>query len=121
MADGVALGATELAMEVSSHALAQGRVAGIGFDVAVFTNLTRDHLDFHQTMEEYFGAKRLLFDGSKYPVPRIAILNADDPHTGDLAKVSTQAGSEVVTYGMSLKADWRAEQLKLTPSGAEFR
>src|ERR1039457_3108237 len=67
MAEGVARGATELVTEVSSHALDQGRAAGVNFDVAVFTNLTRDHLDYHQTMEKYFVAKRLLFDGTVYP------------------------------------------------------
>ena len=53
---------------------------GIPFDVAVFTNLTRDHLDYHQTMEKYFAAKRLLFDGTVYPAPRVAVINAHDPH-----------------------------------------
>ena len=67
MAEGVARGATELVTEVSSHALDQGRAAGVNFDVAVFTNLTRDHLDYHETMEKYFAAKRLLFDGTVYP------------------------------------------------------
>ena len=61
--------ATELVTEVSSHGLDQGRAYGIPFDVAVFTNLTRDHLDYHQTMEKYFAAKRLLFDGTVYPGP----------------------------------------------------
>ena len=56
-------GATDAVMEVSSHALAQERVFGVPFDVAVFTNLTRDHLDYHKTMEEYFAAKRVLFEG----------------------------------------------------------
>ena len=79
MAEGVARGATELVTEVSSHALDQGRMAGIPFDVAVFTNLTRDHLDYHQTMENYFAAKRLLFDGTVYPAPRVAVINAHDP------------------------------------------
>jgi UDP-N-acetylmuramoyl-L-alanyl-D-glutamate--2,6-diaminopimelate ligase len=49
---------------------------GVNFDVAVFTNLTRDHLDYHQTMEKYFAAKRLLFDGTVYPAPRVAVINA---------------------------------------------
>lgn len=119
MADGVALGATELVMEVSSHALDQGRVAGIGFDVAVFTNFTRDHLDYHHTMEEYFAAKRLLFDGTRYPAPRVAVLNADDPHAQELACVAA-AESEVVTYAIEAEADWRAEEIRLTPAGAEF-
>jgi UDP-N-acetylmuramoyl-L-alanyl-D-glutamate--2,6-diaminopimelate ligase len=120
MADGASLGATELVMEVSSHALDQGRVASIGFDVAVFTNLTRDHLDYHGTMEDYFAAKRLLFDGTRYPAPRIAVLNASDPHTGELASSAKQAGSEIATYGVDIPADWRAEDIKLTPAGAEF-
>ena len=120
MADGVRLGATELVMEVSSHALDQGRVAGIGFDIAVFTNLTRDHLDYHHTMEDYYAAKRLLFDGTRYPAPRIAVLNADDPQAHELVCVATAAGSEVVTYAIKAEAQWRAEDIRLTPAGAEF-
>ena len=120
MAAGVERGATELAMEVSSHALDQGRVAQVGFDVAVFTNLTRDHLDYHGTMERYFEAKRLLFDGSRYPAPRVAILNAGDPHSEELARSAASAGAAVVTYGLVGSADWRAEGLRLTPAGAEF-
>jgi UDP-N-acetylmuramoyl-L-alanyl-D-glutamate--2,6-diaminopimelate ligase len=120
MADGVALGSTELVMEVSSHALDQGRVAGVGFDVAVFTNLTRDHLDYHGTMDEYFAAKRLLFDGTRYPAPRVAVLNASDSHWRELARVAAGAGAEVVTYGAGDKADWRAEDVRLSPAGAEF-
>jgi UDP-N-acetylmuramoyl-L-alanyl-D-glutamate--2,6-diaminopimelate ligase len=120
IADGVSLGATELVMEVSSHALDQGRVAEVGFDVAVFTNLTRDHLDYHRTMEEYFAAKQLLFDGTRYPAPRVAVLNAGDPHTKKLASVAKQAGSEIVSYGVDIPADWRAEDIRLTPAGAQF-
>ncbi len=70
-------GAAAVAMEVSSHALEQGRVAGAAFDVAVFTNLSRDHLDFHPTMEAYFAAKRRLFDHLK-PGAR-AVVNIEDP------------------------------------------
>ena len=62
-------------MEVSSHALALGRVYGIRFHTAVFTNLTRDHLDFHHTMEEYAAAKRLLFAPPDAPAPEWAVLN----------------------------------------------
>ena len=120
MADGVSLGATELVMEVSSHALDQGRVAEVGFDVAVFTNLTRDHLDYHRTMEEYFAAKQLLFDGTRYPAPRVAVLNAGDPHTNQLASSARQAGSKIATYGVDIPADWRAEDIRLTPAGAGF-
>jgi len=117
MAEGAALGATELVTEVSSHALDQGRVAEISFDVAVFTNLTRDHLDYHQTMEKYFAAKRLLFDGSVYPAPRVAVINAHDSHGEQLAEAARKAGAEVRTYGIG-QGDWRAAAHVLTPSGA---
>ncbi len=117
MAEGVARGATELVTEVSSHALDQGRAAGVNFDVAVFTNLTRDHLDYHQTMEKYFAAKRLLFDGTLYPAPRVAVINTHDPHAGPLAEAATKAGAQVRTYGI-LAGDWRVKKHMLTPSGA---
>src|SRR5499425_1341498 len=73
-------GTTEVVMEVSSHALAQERTYGIPFDVAVFTNLTRDHLDYHHTMEEYFASKRILFEGCGTDPPRVAVLNMDDEY-----------------------------------------
>ncbi|MGA3161486.1 MAG: UDP-N-acetylmuramoyl-L-alanyl-D-glutamate--2,6-diaminopimelate ligase [Terracidiphilus sp.] len=117
MAEGVARGATELVTEVSSHALDQGRAAGVNFDVAVFTNLTRDHLDYHETMEKYFAAKRLLFDGTVYPAPRVAVINAHDPHAEELAAAAARAGAEVRTYGIG-QGDWRAAAYTLTPSGA---
>ncbi|MGH9599583.1 MAG: UDP-N-acetylmuramoyl-L-alanyl-D-glutamate--2,6-diaminopimelate ligase, partial [Terracidiphilus sp.] len=117
MAEGAARGATELVTEVSSHALEQGRAFGIGFDVAVFTNLTRDHLDYHGTMENYFAAKRLLFDGTIYPAPRVAVLNAHDPYSEQLAAAAQKAGAEIRTYGIGA-GDWRAASHTLTPSGA---
>jgi UDP-N-acetylmuramoyl-L-alanyl-D-glutamate--2,6-diaminopimelate ligase len=117
MAEGVSRGATELITEVSSHALDQGRMAGINFDVAVFTNLTRDHLDYHQTMEKYFAAKRLLFDGTVYSAPRVAVINAHDPHSKQLAAAARKAGAEIRTYGIGL-GDWRTAHHTLTPSGA---
>jgi UDP-N-acetylmuramoyl-L-alanyl-D-glutamate--2,6-diaminopimelate ligase len=119
MAEGAARGATELVTEVSSHALDQGRAAGIGFDVAVFTNLTRDHLDYHVTMEKYFAAKRLLFDGTQYPAPRVAVINAHDPRAEELAEAARKAGAEVRTYGIGT-GEWRAAKMILTPSGAEL-
>jgi UDP-N-acetylmuramoyl-L-alanyl-D-glutamate--2,6-diaminopimelate ligase len=120
MAEGAARGASELVMEVSSHALDQGRVDGVGFDVGVFTNLTRDHLDYHQSMDAYFAAKRLLFDGARYPAPRVAVLHADDERTPELAEAGRKAGSLVVTYGMGVGAEWRAEKVELVPAGARF-
>ncbi|HEX4283888.1 MAG TPA: UDP-N-acetylmuramoyl-L-alanyl-D-glutamate--2,6-diaminopimelate ligase [Terracidiphilus sp.] len=120
MAEGVQRGATELITEVSSHALDQGRSYGIPFDVAVFTNLTRDHLDYHGTMENYYAAKKLLFDGSRYPAPRVAILNAHDARTRPLAAAARRAGAEVFTYsiGPDLSADFRATHFTLTAAGA---
>ncbi len=122
MAEGAERGATELVTEVSSHALDQGRAAGVNFDVAVFTNLTRDHLDYHGTMEKYFAAKRLLFDGTVYPAPRVAVINADDPHAKQLCAAARRAGAEVRTYaiGEANPGDWRALNVRLTPGGAEF-
>jgi UDP-N-acetylmuramoyl-L-alanyl-D-glutamate--2,6-diaminopimelate ligase len=117
MAEGVAKGATELVTEVSSHGLDQGRATGLNFDVAVFTNLTRDHLDYHETMEKYFAAKRLLFDGTRYPAPRVAVINTHDPHASELAAAAVEAGAEVRTYGIS-SGDWRVVKSMLTPSGA---
>jgi UDP-N-acetylmuramoyl-L-alanyl-D-glutamate--2,6-diaminopimelate ligase len=117
LAEGVSCGATELVTEVSSHALDQGRATGMNFDVAVFTNLTRDHLDYHGTMEDYFAAKRLLFDGTVYPAPRVAVLNAHDPRSEQLAEAARKAGAEVRTYGIG-QGDWRAASYALTPSGA---
>lgn len=119
MAEGSGRGATELVTEVSSHALDQGRMAQIPFDVAVFTNLTRDHLDYHQTMDRYFAAKRLLFDGSVYPAPRVAVINSQDPRADELATAARAAGAEIRTYGIG-KGDWRANSHRLTPGGAEI-
>ena len=117
IAEGASRGATELVTEVSSHALDQGRATGIKLDVAVFTNLTRDHLDYHETMEKYFAAKRLLFDGTVYPAPRVAVLNAHDPYSAQLAELARKAGVEIRTYGIG-KGDWRAASYRLTPGGA---
>jgi len=119
MAEGVARGAGELVTEVSSHALDQGRMIGIPFDVAVFTNLTRDHLDYHQTMDRYFAAKRLLFDGTVYPAPRVAVINAHDSRAQELADASNSAGAEIRTYGIGV-GEWRAAGYRLAPCGATF-
>jgi UDP-N-acetylmuramoyl-L-alanyl-D-glutamate--2,6-diaminopimelate ligase len=117
MAEGASRGATELVTEVSSHALDQGRAMGVNFDVAVFTNLTRDHLDYHQTMEKYFAAKRLLFDGTLYPAPRVAVVNACDAYAAELGAAAGKAGAEVRTYGIG-QGEWRAASYTLTPGGA---
>ncbi len=105
-------GVTHAVMEVSSHALAWRRVRGLEFAAGVFTNLTQDHLDFHGSMEEYFRAKRLLFEG--LPASAAAVVNADDPRAGDLL-AATRARR--VTYGASSPADVRAREISVTPRG----
>jgi UDP-N-acetylmuramoyl-L-alanyl-D-glutamate--2,6-diaminopimelate ligase len=117
--DALAAGATEAVMEVSSHALAQERVFGIPFDVAVFTNLTRDHLDYHLTMEDYFSSKRILFAGCGTKAPRVAVLNADDESGLQLVQFSKGRSVEVITYGLA-KADFHATKLEITPHGTRF-
>lgn len=118
--DAVDASATEAVMEVSSHALAQERTFGIPFDVAVFTNLTRDHLDYHRTMDEYFAAKRILFGGEGALGPRVSVLNVDDEYGVKLRKFCGDRGSEVITYGMS-KADFHVIKLEVTARGTLFQ
>jgi UDP-N-acetylmuramoyl-L-alanyl-D-glutamate--2,6-diaminopimelate ligase len=106
-------------MEVSSHALEQKRVLGIDFDAAVFTNLTRDHLDFHGTMENYFAAKRKLFtalgSGGKKAA---AVFNVDDDFG---ARLTGQTNAEVeLTYGLHKAARLRATKIQLGREGSKF-
>ena len=118
--EGADAGATEAVMEVSSHALAQGRVYGLAYDVAIFTNLTRDHLDFHHTMEDYFSAKQRLFDGSLSHPPRVAVVNLEDSHGAELATIAREAGAEVFSYGLSA-GEFRTDNLKMTAAGMSFK
>lgn len=117
--DALGNGATEAVMEVSSHALAQERVYGIPFNSAVFTNLTRDHLDYHGTMEEYFAAKQVLFTGSGTEPPRHSVVNIDDPAGAQLVTISRSKKSEVLTYGWS-RGDFHASQVEISASGTRF-
>jgi UDP-N-acetylmuramoyl-L-alanyl-D-glutamate--2,6-diaminopimelate ligase len=112
-------GATDAVMEVSSHALAQERVYGVPFDVAVFTNLTRDHLDYHKTMEEYFAAKRVLFEGCGTDAPRAVVTNADDEYGAQLAEFSRKRSSVVLKYGWE-RGDLHAEKVEITTRGTRF-
>jgi UDP-N-acetylmuramoyl-L-alanyl-D-glutamate--2,6-diaminopimelate ligase len=112
-------GATEAVMEVSSHALAQERVFGVPFDVAVFTNLTRDHLDYHKTMEEYFAAKRVLFAGCGTDAPRAVVTNVDDEYGAKLAEFSRKRSSVVLKYGWE-RGDLHAEKVEITTRGTRF-
>ncbi|MGE0762615.1 MAG: UDP-N-acetylmuramoyl-L-alanyl-D-glutamate--2,6-diaminopimelate ligase [Bdellovibrionales bacterium] len=114
-----ALGAGAVAFEVSSHALTQNRVDQLPFDVAVFTNLTRDHLDYHHTMEEYFAAKERLFHEvlATSSKPRTwAVVNADDPWSARL-KIADQA--KLWTYGQKA-ADFRFTLGRQDFTGSEF-
>jgi len=112
-------GATDAVMEVSSHALAQERVFGVPFDVAVFTNLTRDHLDYHKTMEEYFAAKRVLFEGCGTDAPRAVVTNVDDESGAKLAEFSRKRSAQVLTYGWD-RGDFHAEKVEITTRGTRF-
>ncbi len=119
-AEGVRMGVTEAVMEVSSHALEQGRVWGVPFQVAIFTNLTRDHLDFHGSMEAYGRAKQRLFEGYGAPAPPFAVINADDPFGVTIASAATLHGSQVWTYGIE-QGDFRAESIGMGAHGVRFR
>ena len=112
-------GAADAVMEVSSHALAQQRIFGVPFDVAVFTNLTRDHLDYHKTMDEYFAAKRVLFEGCGTDAPRVSVTNLDDEYGAKLADFSRKRSSVVLTYGWQ-RGDFHAEKVDITPRGTRF-
>jgi UDP-N-acetylmuramoyl-L-alanyl-D-glutamate--2,6-diaminopimelate ligase len=105
-------------MEVSSHALSLGRVYGMQFQTAVFTNFTQDHLDFHHTMEDYFAAKRLLFTGSGGPPPRFSVINRDDEWGKKLAALGTT--SDVLLYGLGSEAMVRARHIHSSLSGLRF-
>lgn len=110
-----------VAMEVSSIALVEGRVAGCDFDMAVFTNLTQDHLDYHETMENYKHAKSLLFSqlGNTYELerPKYAIFNIDDKVTMDYIK---DTAAHIITYGIHEKADLQAVNIHISAKGTEF-
>jgi UDP-N-acetylmuramoyl-L-alanyl-D-glutamate--2,6-diaminopimelate ligase len=107
-------GVRSVAMEVSSHSLDQRRIDGLKFEAAVFTNLTRDHLDYHATMEAYFAAKARLIE---YLTPRgAAVINIDDP-----AWVQLPPAPCLITFGLSAVATVRAEAVHYQPRGSEWR
>jgi UDP-N-acetylmuramoyl-L-alanyl-D-glutamate--2,6-diaminopimelate ligase len=106
-------GVTAVAMEVSSHALSLGRVDGVVYDVAAFTNLSQDHLDFHGSMEEYEAAKAQLFTSRR---ARRGVLNCDDAAG---RRIVQNADIPLVTYGED--ADWTAREVDLRPDGSSFR
>jgi UDP-N-acetylmuramoyl-L-alanyl-D-glutamate--2,6-diaminopimelate ligase len=103
-------------MEASSHALALDRLWGCAFAVAVFSNLTRDHLDFHKTFEEYFAAKRRLFESTGAARPAVGVVNNDDPYGKRLAGLAQRT----LTYGLENGADISTKKFALSFSGLEF-
>jgi UDP-N-acetylmuramoyl-L-alanyl-D-glutamate--2,6-diaminopimelate ligase len=110
-------GGTHATMEVSSHALALGRVYALAFHTVVFTNLTRDHLDFHGSMENYFDAKQLLFAGAGGTPPKFAVLNRDDKYA---RQIKLHRQTEVLWYGLGQDPTVRARHIKSGFQGLRF-
>ncbi len=116
-AEGVRAGCTEAVMEMSSHALDQERVWGLPVDVAMFTNLTQDHLDYHGTIERYAEAKARLFAGVGAAAPRVAVINLDDPRGDDMCHEF--CGKTLMTYGIDA-GEWRATEVVLRAGETRF-
>ncbi len=109
-------GGTHAVLEASSHALAMDRVWGCPFAAAVFTNLTRDHLDYHKTLEDYFAAKRRLFEGTGAGAPAVGVINSDDPY----ARLLVGLSARTLTYGLETDAQVTTKKFALASSGLEF-
>jgi UDP-N-acetylmuramoyl-L-alanyl-D-glutamate--2,6-diaminopimelate ligase len=116
-------GCRHAVMEVSSHGIDQQRVRGLQFGAAVFTNLTRDHLDYHKTLDAYFTVKKRLFTGETGSAPKVAVVNLDDAHGGQLAAhiAATVSGTRLVTFGENAGAEVRAENVQLNFKNTTFR
>ena len=113
-------GCRSVAMEVSSHGIEQKRVAGLDFDVVVFSNLTQDHLDYHGDMESYYAAKRELFVEAAASDKKVkAVINIDDAYGAKLAKEFAEKMS-VITYGMGVHCDYRFGKIRQNVRGADF-
>jgi len=108
-------GCSHAVMEVSSHSLILNRVHGLNFLSAIFSNITSDHLDFHQTFEEYLKAKKILFDGLNSD--SFAIINSDDNSAADIVKDSK---AKIITYGMSDRSDYQIKDIRYDLDGTEF-
>jgi UDP-N-acetylmuramoyl-L-alanyl-D-glutamate--2,6-diaminopimelate ligase len=115
MAEMLAQGVTHCLIEVSSHALDLKRVQGIGFDIALFSNLSGDHLDYHHTMEKYFKAKKKLFFLNQKKIT--AVINSDDPWG---KRLISELPSKVITYGLEPGSQVRAKNFKFTARGIEL-
>lgn len=116
LAEIVSAGGTHAVLEASSHALALDRLWCCRFAAAIFTNLTRDHLDFHNTMENYFAAKRRLFEGTGAGRALCGIINIDDAHGPQLRNIA----EKTITYGLSSGAQVTAKKFPLALRGLEF-
>jgi UDP-N-acetylmuramoyl-L-alanyl-D-glutamate--2,6-diaminopimelate ligase len=103
-------------LEASSHSLAMERLWGCHFAAAVFTNLTREHMDYHKTFEDYFAAKKTLFEGTGAGVPEVAVLNTDDEYGKRLSGLA----KKTVTYGLESDADITTKKFQLTFNGLAF-
>ena len=114
-------GCRQAVMEVSSHGLDQQRVKGLQFGAAVFTNLTRDHLDYHKTLESYFEVKTRLFTGNTGTPPKVSVVNLDDPYGEKLLARLEGVATKVVTFGENPRADVRAENVALNFKNTTFR
>ena len=108
-----------VAMEISSHSIAQKRVKGLQINCAAFTNLTQDHLDYHKTMESYFQTKASLFTGGLGVIPKVAVINFDDPYGKKIAQMLSPE-TRLISYGTSEDADVCAQNLELAPQVSEF-
>lgn len=109
-----------MTMEVSSHGLVEGRLAGTEFDIAVFTNLTHDHLDYHKTMENYSAAKGLLFAqlGQQLDQQKFAVINADDPWSSKMIEMTS---FPIFTYGIHVKSSFQAVDMDMQPHFTKFQ
>ena len=110
------VGGTYASLEASSHALAMERLWGCHFAVAVFTNLTRDHIDYHKTFENYFAAKRRLFEGTGAGAPDVSVINTDD----EWGKLLVGLGKKTLTYGLQNGSDLKAKKFQLSFKGLNF-
>ncbi|MDX6613475.1 MAG: UDP-N-acetylmuramoyl-L-alanyl-D-glutamate--2,6-diaminopimelate ligase [Blastocatellia bacterium] len=117
----VAAGCRTAVMEASSQAMDFHRCDELDYAVAVFTNLTRDHLDYHKTMENYWFAKRRLFDGRLGSRPRTSVINLDDPYGVELADELRRDGLHVVTYAVTSEAEVTARDPEFSLAGMRFR
>lgn len=115
-------GCTDVAMEVSSHAIDQHRIGGIRFKTVAFTNLSRDHLDYHREMESYFEVKtRIFMSLAEQSNQRgTVVINQDDPYGARLIKKCAESSLETITYGVNQTAIVRAENVTLKPNGTTF-